>query len=99
MSGFVYIIQANDYFKIGKTSGSIKNRIKTLQTGCPFKMKLVAFYKGEDYSLIESQLHKVCINYNCHINLEWFSLNNMIDFFETIENDYDFIVDFENLNI
>ena len=98
MSGFVYIIQANDYFKIGKTFGSIKNRIKVLQTGCPFKMNLVAFYKGDDYSKVEHELHKVCTNYGCHVNLEWFSLNNMIDFFQTIEIDYDFIVDYENLN-
>lgn len=98
MVGNVYIVKAGDYYKIGKTIGTVQNRIKMLQTGCPFKMNLVALYKGENFNEIEKELHKVCIQFNCHVHLEWFRLNEMIDFFNTIENDYDFNIYHNNLN-
>ena len=41
----VYFIQAgeSDRFKIGKAN-DVKHRIKTLQTGCPYKIRLIASY-------------------------------------------------------
>lgn len=98
MQGNVYIVKAENYYKIGKTIGSVENRIKMLQTGCPFKMKLVALYNGDYFSEIEKELHIVCIDYDVHIHLEWFELDKMIDFFQTLEIDYDFKIDYNHLN-
>ena len=98
MFGFVYIIKAGNYYKIGKTKKSIKNRIKILQTGCPYKMVLVAAYYGNDYSKIEKELHTICSKFGTNIHLEWFRLNDIIDFFKTIEIDYEFGIDYTKLN-
>ncbi len=97
MIGNVYIVKAGNYYKIGKTIGSVQNRIKMLQTGCPYKMKLVALYTGNNFHEIEKELHKVCIKHHSHIHLEWFRLNEMIDFFETLEIDYEFNVEYKYL--
>lgn len=97
MIGNVYIVKAGNYYKIGKTIGSVHNRIKMLQTGCPYKIKLVAIYKGDNFHNIEKELHKVCIQHGSHIHLEWFRLNDMIDFFKTLEIDYDFDIEYKHL--
>jgi hypothetical protein len=43
MSGQVYLLKAEqrNIYKIGMSDGNIKNRIQSLQTGCPYQIKLV----------------------------------------------------------
>lgn len=70
-----YILQAENtnYYKIGKTSGSVYERMCSLQTGCPHKLKLV--YKTEDnFFDIEKILHGL-LSENC-IRGEWFEMKN-----------------------
>lgn len=43
--GYVYFMQAGDYIKIGY-SATIHKRVKQLQTGCPYELKLLLALKG-----------------------------------------------------
>jgi len=44
-------------YKIGSTRSSISNRIQSLQTGCPFEIKLVDYHESMFGQLIERTLH------------------------------------------
>lgn len=51
---YVYFLAAGPYIKIGKASGGPSSRIRELQTGCPFDIRLVAFVEGgvkEEFAL------------------------------------------------
>lgn len=54
----IYFIQAgtNGPIKIGQTSNGIKERMAQLQTGCPYELKLIWLYTGDDFT--EQDLHK-----------------------------------------
>ena len=43
-------------YKIGSTRNSILNRIQSLQTGCPYEIKLVEYHESEFGQLIERSL-------------------------------------------
>jgi len=60
-AGFIYALQAEGsvYIKIGRTTGSIEHRLKTLQTGQPTPLHIVAHQGVEtDLARIEHQIHQ-----------------------------------------
>lgn len=83
-SGYVYIIKCEkfNYYKIGISKSTPKNRISNLQSGCPFKLDYVTIVHCEHYSLIEAQLHREYRDKN--IRGEWFELlpTDLIDVIE-----------------
>lgn len=60
-TGFVYFVGIGDpyitHVKIGFTSKHPSTRIKSLQTGCPFKIKMLGFVFGNPD--LEHELHDV----------------------------------------
>ena len=69
--GFVYIIETDKYIKIGVTTEGIKTRLKSLQTGCPTKIKII--YQTcliPHYKRVEKVLHKKLFLLKTHG--EWF---------------------------
>ena len=45
-------------YKIGVTTTSISQRIKSLQTGCPYEISLVDYYESSNGHLVEKTLHR-----------------------------------------
>ena len=72
----IYFIQAgkNGPIKIGQTGGNIKDRVAQLQTGCPYKLKLLWVYTGSDWS--ESEVHSKFKHEKIHG--EWFHPSRML---------------------
>ena len=86
--GFVYLIcdPANDYYKIGVTTGSIENRIKKLQTGNGTELHITSWYECEYPFKLEKLLHaKFCTKRETG---EWFKLDayEVIHFKEVCED-------------
>lgn len=56
------------YYKIGYTKKEIKNRIRALQTGCPYDLELVKTMRGspDAEKILHAQLSK------SRVNREWF---------------------------
>src|SRR5690625_8023545 len=85
-TGFVYFMKAMDGnelspVKIGVTK-DIEDRISGVQTGCPYKIKLIGFIETEDYKMTEKFLHGY---YSVQrTNGEWF-LFTKIDMIRSIE--------------
>jgi hypothetical protein len=78
--GHVYIVQAEDHdlFKIGKTSTTVEERIKALQTGCPYKLRLYQAIPTYFPERLEKLLHKI-FREERHGG-EWFAITStMID--------------------
>jgi len=73
-AGYVYIISAdefNDIYKIGLAK-NIEERIKGLQTACPYELKLVHCAWFENAAKVEAAFH---ILFECkNIRGEWFKL-------------------------
>lgn len=69
--GFVYVLQAGPYFKIGH-SADIDDRIKQLSTLPPFDLELVCSITTPDMVELEKSLHIVFANKRK--NGEWFEL-------------------------
>lgn len=69
----IYIIQADHtaWYKIGWTCKPPNNRLATLQTGCPFRLRIRCTVKGtqEDELLVHKKLQHL------RGNGEWFKLN------------------------
>jgi len=86
MKKYVYIFYAGGNFKIG-VANNIKSRIKVLQTGCPYKIIVLAHLYTLDAFKIELEIHKKLQRYNT-IG-EWFTIN--IDIYNSIVNSYNFI--------
>ena len=66
-TSYVYFIQQNNKLKIGK-SVNPKKRMKTFQTGSPYKLKLLGFFKGS-YSA-EDKVFEDLKEY--HVRGEWY---------------------------
>ena len=66
----IYFIQCgeNGPIKIGYTDNGVETRMAQLQTGCPYELRLLWVYTGND--LTESQLHKEFAHER--IRGEWF---------------------------
>lgn len=65
-------------YKIGATN-SLKNRLKTNQTGCPYKLEIVYSFESEFAYKVEKLLHKDFVQYkkdenDNDIKGEWFAL-------------------------
>ena len=75
-------------YKIGSTKNSIHDRIKSLQTGCPYEIHVVESYSSEYGQVVERTLHN---RYNSLKTYgEWFYLSigdeiNFIDNCKKIE--------------
>lgn len=80
--GNVYIIKAGEFYKIGRTYKTIQDRIKALQTGCPYKIEPIAFYRGEHYKLLEIQLHIILRENGFESFNEWYKNENLEYFIE-----------------
>ena len=58
--GYVYVVEAvsTGYVKIGTTkSPDPCNRVRELQTGCPFKLRLIACFYVQSPLSVERELH------------------------------------------
>lgn len=77
-TGFVYFIGCGDpyitHVKIGFTRKNPYARMADLQTGCPFKLKMIGFVVGNIE--MERELHDVLRDYRREG--EWFALENYV---------------------
>jgi len=74
---FVYIVTAKEFeciYKIGMTN-SIESRIAAMQTGCPYFLYALKFYKVANPVAVESMLH--AFFHKKRIRGEWFRLNEV----------------------
>lgn len=71
--GFVYLLRAGDYYKIGKTINP-SSRIKTISLQMPFPVEVFAIIPSLDYARLETLLHNVFHSKNT--NGEWFCLTD-----------------------
>jgi hypothetical protein len=84
MNGIVYFVGSSKIkvVKIGMVEGvDIENRVKTLQTGFPYKLEVFATIPCEEIQarIVEGDLHKIfAIN---RLNGEWFSLTGFLSAF------------------
>jgi hypothetical protein len=67
---FVYVIESNGIYKIGCTK-NVSQRIKIIQTSCPFPIKPLLVINGDETT--EKDLHLQFQNKQTHG--EWFALN------------------------
>jgi plasmid maintenance system antidote protein VapI len=76
-NAFVYIVKCcddNGYIKIGVTRDSAVNRVKTLQVGCPYELKVIASFNVNGVlEEIETLLHTQLKRF--HLRGEWFHLD------------------------
>lgn len=68
----IYILKAKEVFKIGVTQ-NLEKRLKTLQTGCPFKIEVFFICETQNDYFIEQLLHKQYNEFNSYG--EWFELS------------------------
>jgi transposase len=69
--GYVYVMQAGPYFKIGWTASSPMARRNQIQTSNPERVNLLGAVAGTGWD--EKQLHRVYAAKRCHG--EWFTLS------------------------
>jgi len=77
MNGSVYIlkIEGQNAYKIGMTIIGLADRIRDLQTGCPYKIVAVFHGQVEDESSLERYLHTLFCEKK--IRGEWFCLSEL----------------------
>lgn len=75
VKGFVYIIKEHKYntYKIGKTK-NLKQRMNLFGVKLPFKIEIVHIIASDDYSEIETELHKTFAEKR--LEGEWFDLSD-----------------------
>lgn len=69
--GFVYILKAGPYYKIGRTT-QIDNRIKQLKIQLPYEVEVVTHFPCERHAVSERVLHEQFAEFRT--NGEWFNL-------------------------
>ncbi len=70
-AGFIYFIQCHEFIKVGFTD-KVAIRLSSLQTGCPYELKLIHSIASKDMEVEESLIHK---RWQCYeIRGEWFRL-------------------------
>lgn len=80
---FIGLALDDHFVKIGQAN-TVRTRLKELQTGNPFELKLIAAFKG--HGAWESELHRAFAAY--HVRGEWFLMNARIKrLIECIDND------------
>ena len=65
-------------YKIGYTTGSVYNRIKNIQTGCPYKIEVADTFTSSYSKIIETTLHNMFSHKKTHG--EWFDLGSVDEF-------------------
>lgn len=76
-SGYVYFLQARgNLFKVGSTRMPPLTRKATLQTGCPFALRLYAYLHFQNCKKKERSFHKAFKSYKM-IN-EWFRIKPLV---------------------
>lgn len=68
------ILGGDELYKIGTTKSSPQKRLKSLQTGSPFKLQLLTEYTSTHYKKIEKMLHKRFAEFRTRDKGEWFHL-------------------------
>ena len=102
---YIYLIEAiGDHetkYKIGftKDEKNLQKRLKSIQTGNPYKCKILQTFKTKFSRKVETSLHNKFSDRRQ--NGEWFNLDlehviNFIKYCETIENNYTILNKFEN---
>lgn len=87
--GFVYFIAMGNKTKIGKAN-DVAKRLKSLQTGTPVELHLMASIPASDPLALESKIHDQLKHYR--INGEWFAIPNSVlrkTIIETWSNEQD----------
>lgn len=74
----LYVMQCNNFIKIG-VSDNPERRIKDLQTGNPYEIKLLLAIDDYDAYGLENQFHKYFKNINS-IG-EWFEVDENVKYF------------------
>lgn len=82
----VYIVQCNQYFKIGKAD-DIRTRLSGLQSGCPHELTLIATLKRKNAMIAEKQIHEYLKEYRTRG--EWFLLS--VEQVKTLIKKYKFV--------
>lgn len=54
--GFVYLVQCNEFYKIGVATNMLQ-RLAGLQTGNPYPLRVIAYYRIENPVEVEARLH------------------------------------------
>ena len=74
----IYLVKAEgtNLYKIGYTGGKAKNRVKAMQTGCPYKLSIIKEVDGSQYR--EKLLHEAFLGKRKQG--EWFEFDD-----ETLE--------------
>jgi hypothetical protein len=77
-TGFVYVVGIGDpyltHVKIGFTRKNPFARMASLQTGCPFKMRMIGYIFGNE--AMEAELHDVLCN--SRVEGEWFEYSDYV---------------------
>ena len=56
-SGFIYLLECNEYHKIGVSKTSVEQRVKALETGNPYDINIVFYKKVKNCYRAERNLH------------------------------------------
>lgn len=70
---YLYMIRCQNYIKIG-VSSQPKNRMITLQIGCPFKLEMVGYFLPRNAWVLEQTAHKMLTENSRHVHGEWFEM-------------------------
>lgn len=71
MSGYVYLLKCQDFYKIGIAT-DVHKRISGMQTGSPYTILLVASVEVDNPLALEKELHAMYSHR--HHRREWFAL-------------------------
>jgi len=76
--GFLYFVEAkeNSLFKIGMTRGSPLRRLPTIQTGCPYEIRLHSALYYDDCHEKEREFHRLLAGYRTRG--EWYKIDVLI---------------------
>jgi len=69
----VYLLKANNRYKIGMTS-NLKKRFINVQAHCPYLLELIWTLRTKDYKKLEKSLHNIYKSKRIHY--EWFILSD-----------------------
>lgn len=76
-NGYVYFISDGRYVKIGVATGTVEERLKTLQTGNPNKLIVLNSLLVDNPFEVEANYH--LLFKNKHVNGEWFDILDVMD--------------------
>lgn len=100
---YIYLIQLEntDIYKIGYTKNSPKIRLKSLQTGCPYKLILVGDFLSKWPTKLEGALHRTLKSYKIDENeyklqgeffkLDKKTINSFFEMCEKMEKNFEVV--------